>query len=77
MDHKRQIQNMTTLADSIRQTMIFKQAQILKMQDLVATLQTNKMVFGEFQSDEQRKEDVHRLAKLCPEWIVIREVAGK
>ena len=48
MDHKRQIQNMTTLADSIRQTMIFKQAQLLKMQDLVATLQTNKMVFGEF-----------------------------
>ena len=57
--------------------MLFKSVSVLKMEDLVANLQTNKMAIGEFSSDVQRTNMVVKLAKLCPEWIQIRVVCGR
>ena len=68
---------MTALAASVRQIMLFKSVSVLKMQDLVANLQTNKTAIGEFSSDVQRTQMVVKLAKLCPEWIQIRDVCGR
>ncbi len=47
------------------------------MVDLLADLATNKMAIGEFSSDVQRTQMVVKLAKICPEWILIREVSGR
>ena len=57
--------------------MLFKSVSVLKMEDLVANLQTNTMAIGEFSSDVQRTNMVVKLAKLCPEWIQIRVVCGR
>jgi len=57
--------------------MLFKSVSVLKMEDLVANLQSNKMAVGEFSSELDRTNMVVRLAKLCPEWIQIRVVCGR
>ena len=52
LDSKREVQQTIDLANSIRQLLLFRQSTLLKMVDLVASLQSNKSVLGEFQTDK-------------------------
>jgi hypothetical protein len=74
VDSKRKVEQMVTLAQAVRQVMSFRNTSTMRMPELLSALSSQQT--NDFTTGEQRKELLQSLARVVPEWIVVKDVGN-